>query len=161
MSGEHALSEASFTGPEVVIKGLPFCEGQTVVIPKNKFKSNILCRSHNNALSPVDEAGVKAMKALEDALSGKTARRKDKIQGNLFERWLLKTLVNFELLADFNRRPTRDVVEIAFGLRPFAANAGLFFIVAPGGLVQSIHDFQYVQLISPSVPTLMRQFSWS
>lgn len=44
------------------------------------------------------------------------------------ERWLLKTLINMEVLADFNLRPPRNIAEIAFGKNVFAPNAGLFFL---------------------------------
>lgn len=147
MSGEHPLSEASFQGPSVNIAGFPFCAGQTVIIPKNKFKSNILCKSHNNRLSPVDEAGVRFMKAIA-ALGQNQRKPKHKIPGDLFERWLLKTLINFELLADFNTRPPMDVVEIAFGLRPFGPRAGLYFDGSPGDVLNTDGHFRYVQLIS-------------
>ena len=148
MSGEHPLSKAGFKGPDVNIAGLPFCEGCAVVIPKDRFKSNILCRTHNNALSPVDKAGVGAMETLEAAIARNQQQPKRKIQGDLFERWLLKTLINFELLADFNRRPPKSITEIAFGLRPFGERAGLFLDASLGDALQADGHFRYTPLIS-------------
>ena len=149
MSGEHPLSKAGFKGPNVNVAGLPFCAGQTVVIPKNKFKSNILCRTHNNALSAVDEAGIRAMETLEAAMERSQGQPKSKIHGDLFERWLLKTLVNFELLADFGRRPPKNVVEMAFGLRPFGERAGLFLDASRGDVMLTPDGhFRYTPLIS-------------
>jgi hypothetical protein len=149
ISAEHPLSKASFKGPQVSIAGLPFCGGQTVVIPRNRFKSNILCRVHNNGLSVVDEAGVRAMETLEAALEGTERRPKRKIQGDLFERWLLKTLINFELLADFNRRLPRTVVEMAFGVRPFGERAGLFLDASIGDALQTPDGhFRYTPLMA-------------
>src|SRR5437764_6825917 len=56
-------------------------------------------------------------------------RKKNKIRGELFERWLLKTFINIELLANFNTHIPPELVEIAFGRRPFFPKSGLFYVV--------------------------------
>ena len=121
------MTESTLQGPQVNIRGFPSLHGNTITLHKRQFKSNILCRTHNNALSQIDEAGTVAFNVLRDS-AGPNPRRRNKINGTLLERWLLKTLINMEVLVDFNVRPPRDMVEIAFGTRVFAPNAGLFFL---------------------------------
>jgi hypothetical protein len=126
-SREHIVTESTLQGPQLNIRGFPFLNGNTITLHKSEFKSNILCQTHNNTLSQVDEAGTVAFNALRDS-AGSNPRRKNKINGTLLERWLLKTCINMEVLADFNLRPPPDIVEVAFGKRLFAPNSGLFFL---------------------------------
>ena len=126
-SREHVVTESTLHGPQLNVRGFPFLQGTTITLHKSQFKSNILCQAHNNALTQVDEAGTIAFDALRDAASP-TPKRKNKINGTLLERWLLKTLIDMEVVADFDVRPPLDIVEIAFGKRTFAPNAGLFFL---------------------------------
>lgn len=121
------MTESTLQGPQLNVRGFPFLHGNTITLHKSQFKSNILCEAHNNALSQVDQAGTVAFNALRDS-EGPDPRRKNQINGALLERWLLKTLINIEVLADFNLRPPRDIAEIAFGKNVFAPNAGLFFL---------------------------------
>lgn len=58
------------------------------------------------------------METLEAAMERSPSQPKCKFHRDLFERWLLKTLANFALLTDFGRRPPKNVVEMAVGLRP-------------------------------------------
>src|ERR1051326_5722962 len=76
--GEHIVSAATIRGPEVGLRGFPFQEGSTYYLPKGQFKSNILCRKHNNELSQVDQAGADAFTAIKTIISS-SAPRKSKI----------------------------------------------------------------------------------
>jgi hypothetical protein len=124
-SREHLLTASTLRGPELGVRGLPFLNGETIRIHKDHFKSNILCRSHNNALSPVDEAGTVAFELLRKAEGGGLGYT---LNGSLLERWFLKTLINFEVAASFSVRPPLDIVEIAFGHRQFGGKSGLFHV---------------------------------
>jgi len=126
-SREHIVTEAAFPGPELTVRGLPFLEGGPITIHKSQFRSNILCRKHNNSLSPVDQAGVDAFVAFRSITEGRSLGKK-KIKGDLFERWLLKTLINLETVSNFNVRPPLELVERAFGRKAFPQNSGLFFL---------------------------------
>ena len=126
-SREHIVTKAVFPGPELTVKGLPFLEGSAITIHRSQFKSNILCRTHNNSLSPVDQAGVDAFDAFKSITKGRSSGKK-KIEGDLFERWLLKTLINVETVSDFSARPPLELVERVFGKKPFPQNSGLFFL---------------------------------
>lgn len=125
-SCEHILSKALLEGPLINIRGLPFLGGKAIELHKNQFKSNILCRRHNNLLSQVDVAGISAFDSLRDAES-ENPRQKNKINGSLFERWLLKTMINIEMVKNFDLSVPVDLVEMSFGKRPFGQKAGLFF----------------------------------
>jgi len=126
-SREHIVTESTLQGSQLNVRGFLFLHGNTISLHKSHFKSNILCEAHNNALSQVDEAGTVAFNALRDS-AGPNPRRTNKVNGTLLERWLLKTLINMEVLADFNLWPPRDIAEIAFGRNVFAPNAGLFLL---------------------------------
>ena len=126
-SREHIITESTLRGPQINVRGLPFLNGKVLTLDKKDFKSNILCRAHNNVLSPVDSAGSSAFDSLRDA-AGANPRKKYKIDGNLLERWLLKTMINLEVISDFNVRPPIDVVEVAFGKRRVGSRAGLFLL---------------------------------
>jgi len=59
----------------------------------------------------------------------------------LLERWCLKTLINLNQQEDFPispeapepHKPTKELVEVAFGLKRFADPSGLYMIVRSGG----------------------------
>jgi hypothetical protein len=126
-SREHILTESTIQGPELSVRGLPFLQGKTITLHKSQFKSNILCRKHNNGLSQVNQSGKDAFEALGNATSV-SPRPKNKIDGTLVERWLLKTLINMEVVSNLSFRPPLEIVEMALGKRAFSPNAGLFFV---------------------------------
>jgi hypothetical protein len=126
-SQEHVLSRSTFAGPEISVQGFPFQAGEVLTLHKNQFSTNTLCRYHNNNLSSVDQAGTNAFNVFLNAASD-TPRPKNTIRGDTFERWLLKTAINIELLANFKTPIPSELVEIAFGHRPFPASSGLFFM---------------------------------
>jgi len=148
-SREHILSRSTIPGPEIFIHGFPFLCGQSIVLHKNHFTSNILCRYHNNKLSSVDQAGTAAFEALKDAASN-NPRQKNKIRGTLFERWLLKTVINIEVVSDFNIKVPTDLVEIAFGKRTFVNRSGLFYFDARGQTVFPEERITYTRLLDPA-----------
>lgn len=123
------------------------------------FTANILCRGHNSRLSPVDTAGGKTTKALGDFIGSQERRRKVRSPGNfiethrvdgaLFERFLLKTLMNFVVAKDGGERwrgprphddPPPDLVQNAFGLVRFRFPAGLYLNPAVGLTIRSDRD---------------------
>lgn len=121
-SQEHILSQSTLRGPHIGIRGFPFLAGRQITLLKRDFTSNILCRYHNNKLSRIDAAGTRAFEALGSPGPG------DKVNGRLFERWLLKTLINMEVVSDSNFRPPQELVEMAFGKRDFPKRGGLHYL---------------------------------
>jgi hypothetical protein len=148
-SREHILTKATLPGPEISIEGFPFQFGQTLTLHKNQFSSNILCRYHNNNLSSIDQVGTAAFDAFRDAMSD-NPRKKNKIRGECFERWLLKTFINFELLAKFDTHIPSELVEIAFGRRPFRPGAGLFYVLNRKKLIVPEDRITFIRLHDPS-----------
>jgi len=80
MSGEHLISKNQFgNGKKITVGGFPWCRGGTKEIGINSATSNVLCRTHNSALSPTDTAAGKLLDAFEliaerDAEARRTAR---------------------------------------------------------------------------------------
>ena len=148
-SREHILTRSTIRGPQLSVEGFPFQQGQAITLHKNKFSSNILCRYHNNYLTSVDQAGTTAFEALRDAVSA-GPKRKSKIRGELFERWLLKTFINFELLANFSTRIPAELVEISFGIRSFPPQSGLFYLVNEEYRVIPEDRISFIRLHDPS-----------
>jgi hypothetical protein len=148
-SREHILTKSTIPGPQISVEGFPFQRGQTITLHKNQFSSNILCRYPNNNLSSVDQAGTAAFEAFKNAVSD-NPRKKNKIRGELFERWLLKTFINIELLANFSTHIPLELVEIAFGRRPFFPNSGLFCVVNEKSRVVPEDRISFIRLHDPS-----------
>jgi hypothetical protein len=167
ISGEHVITESLFLGDTIGVKGLPWCREGHKFIGKASYTANILCRKHNSDLSPVDDAGTLAFATLRKVASihgnrsdmiqhGVWAGRFDdvahEIQSQWLERWLLKTLINMELAGKqglavgSNAAPgeiDRELVELAFGLRPFEKGAGLYFAAFDGEAIEMGERVQY------------------
>ncbi len=132
-----------------MIEGFPFQAGQPVVLHKNDFSANILCRYHNNNLSSVDQAGTWTFDALTNAASD-NPRKKSVVRGHMFERWLLKTLINIELLANFNTRIPPELVRRAFGKESFPPQSGLYFIGQQRNAVTGEQRITFMRLHDPT-----------
>src|ERR1700688_3837730 len=103
-SREHLVSKSAFVGEEIRVEGLSWCRHEPKVIGLSGLVSRILCRHHNGELSAVDQAGGEAVAAFRDFnrhaadyLHGQPKRcavRTYEVQGEFFERWLLKCTIN-------------------------------------------------------------------
>ncbi len=92
------------------MKGALWSTGAPQVIGRNRLRRKILCREHNQALSPVDAEAGRTFKAVTEldnwlAASRKTQQepRFHEAQGPLLERWFLKTTVNLFVLSGAGR----------------------------------------------------------
>ena len=155
ISGEHIVTESLWKGDRLFVKGLQWCRETGKNISVRNFTSNILCQVHNSMLSNigVDDGGSMAFKTLRQAgevsaqrianlkvgfRTGRFDICEYDINGLLLERWFLKTLINMELAGDQGlpigpylanqERPHSELVEIAFGLRQFPTDSGLYFL---------------------------------
>jgi hypothetical protein len=140
-SKEHYVSKSLISSDHIYVRGLPWCSDELRRIPTVGFARNMLCQWHNSILAPVDQAGAHAFKSLcrfVDVLKFREAQRKRqkrlqqyKIDGQLLERWLLKTTINIaygrELFGEISWAPPVNWVKIAFGRHPFAPDTGLYF----------------------------------
>lgn len=141
-SSEHIVSANILGDGPVTVRGLPWCRDEFKTISTAGFVRNILCKKHNEQLSPVDEAGGNAWRELQifatsakrAASMPKSARpvsmRVQAIIGPLFERWLLKTITNIAYLDDSEGAPPwtprGEWVELIYGLRNWPDKCGLY-----------------------------------
>jgi hypothetical protein len=165
-SREHYVSESFFSGPAVRIQGLHWCKGEPAVVGLASATAKILCESHNSALSPLDAEAGTFMEAIREHIRLSEARtkprftpfhiRRYKIRARLLERWLLKVLLNLSFNGPLKIGvsgtepgiPPADLVETAFGLRPFATRAGMYVASYAGMNMSMGEEVKYSPLIS-------------
>jgi hypothetical protein len=164
-SREHLVSEGLFVDPIVRVEGFSWCRGNPKEIGLNSLTAKILCKKHNEALSPVDEVGIAAFGAFREMRRVANEREKMRprvwhvihhsIDGLMLERWFLKTLINLSLNGDYpiggmcsKGSPTENLVKIAFGITPFPGRAGLYSVVHIGGNIYSSDTIEFTPLIN-------------
>ena len=164
-SREHIVSRNLFEGETVEVCGFSWCKNEEKEISLSSLTSKILCIKHNNELSEVDEAGGIAFKVLREMTRLSNVREKMKpriwhivkhnINGLLLERWFLKTLVNISFnkeypigkLSHSDGMPTKELVEIIFGIRGFNNRAGLYMAAHVGQKIDSCDKLIFSPLI--------------
>lgn len=131
MSGEHVISSSVFKAGcscPIVIEGVQrIREGAPT---RGAEKSNILCRRHNSLLSPLDET-VGRMAQFQAEANDKNFRGSINIEGELLERWLLKTVINTAAAgwaAPVKWLPSSSIVRAIFGLEPVPDRFGLYSV---------------------------------
>ncbi|MGH3711185.1 MAG: hypothetical protein ACRDRQ_24455 [Pseudonocardiaceae bacterium] len=131
MSGEHVISNAVFAagcGCPVVVEGVKRIQGGAPT--RGAEKANILCSKHNSLLAPLDSTAGEVSAFLHNSSQPEF---KDNlfIEGELLERWVLKTVINFAVSGWAHRRkwrPEADIVEAIFGLAPIPEGCGLYSV---------------------------------
>src|SRR4051794_19208029 len=96
ISHEHILSKALLDSEMIRVMGFSWCKDDFKPVGVNALTVKALCEAHNNALSPVDDAGVFALREIRElvttrhAVDVRTAQpsKTVRINGHLFERWL-------------------------------------------------------------------------
>jgi hypothetical protein len=153
ISGEHYISAAVLAqfGEVIRVSGAHWLEeGESRETTIGNLKANILCRRHNEALSPLDaEAGL-FFAAILNVLKGlqrKTLSRKPNfrlISGEMLELWMLKVACGlyFGIGSAERKRISDDhtidlgKVERAFFLGKWDARGGLYMQAAPGDAIR-------------------------
>jgi hypothetical protein len=144
VSREHIVSAGIFPEEMIYVKGFPWCPDELKRIGVSSFTKKVLCQRHNNALSPIDEAAIGAMKVFREEKQINNVREKLKpirwtvkrfyIDGRGLERWFLKTLINVAAdgIHKIGRdsaeigKPSERLVRIAFGMETFKPKAGMY-----------------------------------
>lgn len=138
MSGEHLFSEVILnllTGADgkVVRKGYPWqAKDEFQSLTPSTCKANVLCKRHNNALSPLDStagAFLKGILKTPEFLQNHDLRVL-MLSGDDLERWILKTLCTHVLVVrkfGENWEPPLEWLEILWGTKPFPPGCGLYF----------------------------------
>lgn len=101
MSGEHYISESvlKLAGGAVRVSGFPWQRPNTHSdIGIGSLKSQILCKHHNEILSPLDGEGLKFVKGLKRTYSELSERQElsettISINAELLELWFLKVFI--------------------------------------------------------------------
>ncbi len=141
-SKEHIVSHAVIAGEMIHLKGLPWCKDTTKAISPSTFSSRILCSRHNAQLSELDQEAKRVFDVF-DAFQGWKPSGPDHgittydIDGHLFERWLVKTSINYTYTFGIGQdgeflkpgKPPLPLVEQAYGRRPLPSEGGMFMLV--------------------------------
>jgi hypothetical protein len=139
-----------FPSGGVTVKGLHWCPDKPVTVGLASLTQNILCRKHNTELSEVDAYAKSSFETLTAAMELNDLRnqllqshwsiKRFKINGALFERWFVKTLINitFKGPCGIGRGsaqagvPPEHIVRIAFGRESFVGYGGLHALAHNG-----------------------------
>lgn len=175
---EHTLSKCVLTvvsggKSTIFVRGRPSqAEGEVKEIPIPALVAKVLCSRHNRAQSEFDaEAGrfVAGLEAMNACLGDPTAKFESfDIDGDLIERWMLKTLYGTVSSGD-TRMPDGEKTK---GLKPpveglrilyrgdhFPKGQGLYIRPAPGGSMTDEHELARAPLLSTD-GTVIGQHVW-
>lgn len=131
MSGEHIFSNAIFKAGcscPIVIEGVRRVRGGEPT--HGAEKSNILCRHHNSLLSPLDATAGQIAK-FQAAANDESFNGSINIEGELFERWLLKTVTNVAAAGwtgPKKWRPSAEIVQAIYGYTKVPERLGLYSV---------------------------------
>jgi hypothetical protein len=152
-SREHYISEGLWKNPVLRVRGFPWLSGGEKDLPISSLTAKILCTEHNNRLSPLDSEAIRVFKWLDEIWRLQEVRRKLRrtkfwtvkrytVNGNLFERWAVKTAIGLCCAFDKNLRwkqtgspcnqPPVDILKAVYGETPFLAPMGLYLAVDVG-----------------------------
>jgi hypothetical protein len=138
MSGEHLFSEVMLNlvrggDGKVSREGYPWqVEGEVQSLSPSSCKANVLCKRHNNALSPLDAVGGRFLKTIlntPDFLQHHNLRVL-MLSGDDFERWMLKTLCTHTVaVRKFGSDwvPPMQGLEMLWNMNSFPPGCGLYF----------------------------------
>jgi hypothetical protein len=96
----------------------------------NAEKANILCRHHNSMLSELDQLAGK-IAAFQAQANEEDFQKTLYVEGEMLERWLLKTLVNAAAAGWAGPRkwlPSPEIVAAIFGHTPVPDGVGLYSV---------------------------------
>jgi len=131
ISGEHIFSNAIFKAgcscPVLVAGVMRIKSGDPT---RGAEKSNILCRHHNSLLSPLDET-IGQVAHFQANANDEKFNDSLIIEGELLERWLLKTVVNISAagwMGPDKLRPSTEIVRAIYGLAPIPPQLGLYSV---------------------------------
>jgi hypothetical protein len=164
ISREHVVSQGIFVSDKIQVIGFPWNNSEPKIFGLSSLTAKILCRYHNRILSPIDSESANAIKCIREAqrLSNVRAKLKNQIwhvvkyqiDGKLFERWFLKTMINalygYGYPIDKSNvkhwNPSTEFKRIAFGEELFSGKAGLYSLLFSGHKVHSIDVISFAPL---------------
>ncbi len=167
MSGEHYFTAGLFEGDKVFVYGLDWCKDKPKEIGKKSLVKNVLCKSHNERLSILDDEAINAFEIFrkERELNAMRTEMRPRywtvhkwyVRGPLLERWFLKTLIDLACEGDRKigpdsteaGQPSPGLVRIAYGLEGFPGMSGLYTLAAPGMNVNIRDRIEYIPMAHP------------
>jgi hypothetical protein len=158
ISREHYVSKSLFKSSAVSVEGFPWCKGTARTVGIASLTGKILCQTHNNNLSPLDEEASALFDAIREWFARENIRKNTSplariarpptlVKARLLERWFLKTLLNLSLCRDYfigvngveKGVVPHDLVQVCFGNRPFDGAGGMYG-AAQAGMTIASHD---------------------
>ena len=170
LSKEHLVSRAvlELVAPDniLTVGGFRWCEGKDCKISVGTAVARVLCETHNSRLSPSDAEGLVLFQAIREIsrLNGVRAGlnptrwriHRFEVGGVQFERWLLKTAINFIV----SQGPTLSwhgassggvplpLVEASFSQGELGDPMGVYLAGSPSALYQTVGGFGFRPLFS-------------
>lgn len=167
LTGEHYVSKSIFHGEAVRVQGMAWCK-EPKEIGLSALTKNVLCKGHNEQLSPLDESAKAAFDVIRSAFS-LSKERKRTIPGwmipsstvrfsanaTMFERWLLKVMLNLHangdnIIGSFHQAPgatSLELVRVVFGIDQFPSPLGMYAAGHVGMQMNTRTDFEYAPLL--------------
>lgn len=158
-SREHLVSDCLFPEGAVHVSGFDWCKGETKSIGINGLARQILCKTHNSALSETDSEAKKAVGLFHRS----TPPTKDDplgdnhVDGHKFERWLLKTAINLSYGGNLHigvgmddsvaGLPSPYLIDVAFGRTVFANQMGAHFLIPEKETLRSPSEIVTIPLV--------------
>lgn len=139
-SAEHIVSKCLFPEGVVHVSGFDWCKGETKSIGVNGLERQILCKTHNSALSETDAEAKKALGLFQRSAppTKDDPLGNNNVDGLKLERWLLKTAVNLSYRGNLHigvgmsgsvpGLPSPYLIDVAFGRLPFSHQMGAHFL---------------------------------
>jgi len=134
-SREHYISDGIFDGAVVTVFGLRWCSDQPKSIGLAEATSKILCRRHNEALSPYDAEAAKLSQFLTaNVVVQPLAVDHITLDGRLLEKWALKTVINLGYIGALDPKthtrlePRRYMIDWLFRNVAVGDGIGLYFV---------------------------------
>jgi hypothetical protein len=131
MSGEHVFSKALFSPgcscPRVIEGVRRIRDGAPTY---NAEKANVLCRRHNSELAVLDEVAGR-IASFQAAANDEAFEGALFVEGELFERWLLKSIINSASagwIGQAKWRPAPEIVSAIFGQASVPDGLGLYSV---------------------------------
>lgn len=141
------------------VSGFDWCQGVTKSIGINGLARQILCKTHNSALSETDSEAKKAVSIFQRS----TPPTKDDplgdndVDGHKFERWLLKTAINLSfggqlrigvgMSGSVPGQPSRYLIDVAFGKSQFTHQMGAYFLFPKKETLHSSSEIITIPLV--------------
>ena len=147
-SVEHYVTRGLWSASAIMISGFNWQNGEAKTLPVATLETKILCKSHNERLSEVDAEATRIFRFIGEALETfqhwqKQQPTKKQVfptryqaDGQLFERWCAKTLIDFVCVEKSDTRwhdtgaavldPPIDAVNAMYGITTFEHPMGFY-----------------------------------